>query len=707
MNILQLVPKLNIGGVEKGTIEVAKYLTLHGHKAVVVSAGGVMEKYLTAVGAKHYTLPIGKKNPFIMVYCYFKLKDIIRKEKIDIVHGRSRVPALIGFFAARSTLRTFITTAHGQYRKHFLSRVMGWGKIVICANETMASHMKSNFEVPITKIKIIARGVDLKKFSFRELGNVGSKSFKVGMISRYSPLKGHLDFLQAVSYLSRKVHNLEIIIMGDKASAKDDYLKKIDLAIKKYKLESIVTFRESYEDVSKVLGELDCFVSANREQEAFGRTVIEAQARGVPVVATKVGGVLENIEDYETGLLCEPQDPVAMSETILRLIQDKDLYRKISINARNFVEQMYSLEKMMAKTIDTYKDVLIQKHILVFKISALGDVILSIPSLRAIRNKFKTAVIKVMVDIKFRDILEKCPYIDEVIACDFSNRDKGAGLFKLAERLRQEDFDISIDFQNNRKSHMLSFLASIPERCGYDNGKYSCLLNRKISLPKKKTSPVEHQGYILGLMGITHFDETLDLWESPEASDWAQNFLEDKWLKKGQEIIGFSISASKKWKTKNWPVADFAKLADMLAAKRSARVLLIGAQEDRAYVDEFIKKTDAKPIDAVGKTDINGMISLISKCDAIVTGDSAPMHVAAALGVPFVSLFGPTDPARHLPSSGKSRVIYKKTRCSPCYKANCFFGYNCMKLIKPDDVFKALDSLIAKRTISKITNRDS
>ena len=139
MNILQLVPKLNIGGVEKGTVEVARYLTLNGHKAVVVSGGGSLEKNLAAIGARHYTLPVGHKNPLVMIYCYFALKNIIKKENIDFVHGRSRIPALIGYFASRSTHRTFITTAHGQYRKHLISRVMGWGKIVITANETMAS----------------------------------------------------------------------------------------------------------------------------------------------------------------------------------------------------------------------------------------------------------------------------------------------------------------------------------------------------------------------------------------------------------------------------------------------------------------------------------------------------------------------------------------------------------------------------------------
>ncbi|MBU1083796.1 MAG: glycosyltransferase, partial [Candidatus Omnitrophica bacterium] len=159
MNILQLIPKLNVGGVERGTVEVARHLTLNGHKAVVVSSGGALEQNLAAIGARHYKLPIGRKNPFVMIFCYFNLKEIIKKENINIVHARSRIPALSGYFAARSTKRVFITTAHGQYKKHLISRVIGWGKIVIVANETMARYMKDIFGIPMQKMRIIPRGV--------------------------------------------------------------------------------------------------------------------------------------------------------------------------------------------------------------------------------------------------------------------------------------------------------------------------------------------------------------------------------------------------------------------------------------------------------------------------------------------------------------------------------------------------------------------
>ncbi|MBD3296546.1 MAG: lipopolysaccharide heptosyltransferase II [Candidatus Omnitrophica bacterium] len=700
MNVLQLLPRLNVGGVEKGTVEVAKYLTLKGHKAIVVSEGGPLEKNLAAIGARHYRLPVGRKNPFIMIYCYFRLKHLMRKENIDIVHGRSRVPALTGYFASRADHRTFITTAHGQYKKHLISRVMGWGKTVIAANNTMARHMKENFNVPYHKIEIIPRGVDLDRFYFRAPEKRENK-FRIGMICRFTPLKGHLDFLKAASYVLRRIPNLEIVLMGDRGTAKEEYLARIDLNIRRMMLEKVVVFKDSGEDVPEVMRSLDVVVSANRQQEAFGRTVIEAQSSGVPVVATRIGGVVENIEEEETGLLCEPADPPDMSEKILRYYRDRDLYRRVAYNARRYVEEKYSLEKTMAMTLETYRKTLTRKKILIFKISALGDIILSIPSLRAVRRKFANATIKVLTDVRFRDVLDNCPYIDEVVSCDLGGRDRRAGLLKLAHRLRSEDFDISIDLQNNRKSHLLAFLSAIYERYGYDNHKWSCLINRKISLPAVDMDPVDHQGVVLGLLGITNIDKELQLWTTDKSDDRVEKILRSNWLKPGQKLVAFSVSASEKWRTKNWPLSNMADLADMLAREKGIRVVLAGAESDRRRASELIRMTGAKPIDLTGKTDMIEMVSVIKRCDALVTGDSAPMHVAAACGTPFVALFGPTSPERHLPPDGPDkRVIRKRLRCSPCYSSSCLRKARCMRSISPGEVFDALLEIIDDPTVS-------
>ena len=694
MNVLQLLPALNIGGVEKSTVEITKFLQMNGHKTVVVSGGGKFEREVTACGARHYTLPVGKKNPVTGFYCYKKLKEIIKKEKIDIVHARSRVPALIGYFAARHTGRIFITTAHGQYKKHLISYVMGWGRYVIVASDTMARHMKDTFGVAPRKLVVVPRGVDIGKFSFLARAERSGKPLRIGMISRFTPIKGHIDFLKAMSYVYRKMPNIEITMMGDIGTANPEYMKKIDFTVKRLRIDKVVKIKDSDEDVAEALSKLDIFVSANSQQEAFGRTVIEAQARGVPVVATRVGGVAENIVDGVTGLLCEPMEGSDMAEKILKLARDQKFAASIAEGGRKSVEGQFALDKVLGMTLDIYERSLGSKSILVFKMSSLGDVILIVPSLRALRQKFPRAVIKVLVDVKFREVLAGCPYIDEVITCDLKGRDKGKCFWLLAERIRAEDFDISVDFQNNRKSHLLSFLGVIPERYGFDNGKWSKLINHGVKPPKKAMDPVAHQLSVLRGLGIASIDKRLELWPTADASAWADDFLGKNWFQPGQKLVALSLAASRRWQTKNWGIERMSELADILAREKGIRVVLIGADEDAGIASEFSKKSSAKPINAVGKTGLAELMALIGRCDALVTGDSAPMHIAAALGTPFVAIFGPTDAARHAPSFDRSRVFSKKTRCSPCYKPSCSKKMRCMAAVRPRDVFEAVMQVI-------------
>ncbi|MBF0215579.1 MAG: lipopolysaccharide heptosyltransferase II [Candidatus Omnitrophica bacterium] len=695
MNVLQLVPKLNVGGVEVGTVDVARALTLLGNKSVVASAGGALERDLVATGSKHYNLAVGKKNPVTMFFVYRELRKIISRENIDIVHARSRIPALIGYFAARHEGKTFITTAHGQYRKHFISSIMGWGKIVIVANETMSEYMNEKFGVKKEKMVIIPRGVDLEKFQFRGKKIKKDNVIRVGMISRITPLKGHLDFIEAISLVTRKYPCVEGIIMGDMSSAKPDYITKIKLSIARLSLERVIKFKDSREKVPDVLKELDVFVSANRKQEAFGRSVIEAQAVGVPVVATRVGGVIESVKDGETGLIAEPSDPVDLAEKIIRVISSPETALSMVKNARANVEKEYSLERMLNLTISAYKNVLKMKKILVMKISSLGDIVLSVPSLRALRCKYPLSVIKVLVDIRFREALKGIPYVDEIITCDLNGRDSGRSFIKFGERLRDENFDLSVDLQNSKKSHMLAFLAFIPERYGYDNGKLSFLINRRTKMPQRPMDPLDHQLNLLHLLGVTLMEKRLELVSDPLSDEWVDEFLAANWVKDGQPIVGISLSASEKWPSKNWGLENFIRLSELLARVNGIRVVLLGAESDAPAADIFVNSTDSKPVNAVGKTTIGQLASLIKRSSVIVTGDSAPMHMAAAFNIPFVAIFGPTDPKRHLPPAEHYKLIHKRFPCSSCYKGKCPKDMRCMNMIKPQEIFEAVTELMA------------
>ncbi len=285
MNILQILPELNVGGVETGTLDLAKYLVRLGHKAVVVSAGGSLVKDLEAQGAIHYQLPVHKKSIFSVIKTIPRLVEIIKKEEIDIVHARSRVPAWAAYFAARSAKTVFITTCHGYYKKHPFSYVMGWAKLVIVLSNCIARHMIEDFGVPHERIRLIPRSVDLEKFKYLSPDKKRGKEFNIGIIGRITPLKGHLYFIKAMAKVARVVPQIKIWIVGEAPSSRQAYKEQIQVLVRRLGLAHCTEFLGTQRNIPEILSNLDLVVLATTTHEAFGRVIIEAQAAG----ATKAG----------------------------------------------------------------------------------------------------------------------------------------------------------------------------------------------------------------------------------------------------------------------------------------------------------------------------------------------------------------------------------------------------------------------------------
>jgi len=388
MNVLQVVPELRVGGVERGTVDLAARLVAAGHKAVVISNGGELVKELTAAGALHYQLPVDKKSLWNICAMIPRIAQIIRKEKIDIVHARSRAPAWSAFFASRRTRCVFITTCHGYYRKHFFSYCMGWGKRVIVPSNVIGRHMIEDFGVPRQRIRLIPRSVAVEKFKFTDPAKKRRKEFNVGIIGRITPIKGHLDFIKAMHKASRSIRDLKIWIVGDAHASKEGYKEQVKVLTRRLGLSHCTEFLGTQTDIPEIVSHLDLLVLATTTQEAFGRVIIEAQAAGVPVVATAVGGVVDIIEDGVTGLLVPPGDPQAMAEATIKIFEDKQLASRLAHLAYERVKGRYTVELMVERTLQVYREALSQFDILVIKFSSLGDIILSTEAIRALRRKF-------------------------------------------------------------------------------------------------------------------------------------------------------------------------------------------------------------------------------------------------------------------------------------------------------------------------------
>jgi len=380
----------------------------------------------------------------------------------------------------------------------------------------------------------------------------------------------------------------------------------------------------------------------------------------------------------------------------MRIFKDAEFARILAENAYAKVKEKYNVELMVKNTLEVYREALNNFKILVIKLSSLGDVILSTAALRAIREKFPQSKYKIsfLVGEESKDLLLRCPYIDELLVCDLKNKDRGPfGLLRMGQLLRKKNFDSVIDLQNSRSSHLLAYLSGCVHRYGYDNKKFSFLLNYRIQDQKTPLDPVTHQFRILKLLGIDLLNNALELWPSAEDREKVEELFNSQWLSQVQKVVGINISASSRWETKLWPLEYVITLCEELEA-RDIRVVITGKQEDQPRANMLVDSLkNTKVINACGKTNINELAVLIKKCNVFISADSSPLHIASAVGTPFVALFGPTDPLRHLPPGANYAVIDKKLNCSPCYKNRCR-SKRCMIEIDPAQVFEAVMKLL-------------
>ncbi len=692
MRVLQILPAMQVGGVETGTLDLARELVKRGHQAYVVSADGALVPELVKAGVRHITLPVKKKSLWSL-QSVPALRRIIQRESIDIVHARSRIPAFLAYLAVRGTRATFITTCHGFYTNHPLSKVMAWGRRVIVTSNVIGRRMIDTFGVDPSRIALVHRGVDLSRFSFRQekYDKKPRGRFVIACIGRLSPIKGVEDLIKALSLLHRKRSDAELWIVGEEEKGEQSYTKRLQELTQRLGLESHVKFLGLRRDISAVLQEVDVLAMPSRIPESFGRVLVEAGATGTAVVATRLGGALDIIDEGENGLLVPPADPVRLSEALEKALYDSAFAKKLGKNLREKVEKHFSLDKMVDETLRVYEQAMEDQRILIIKIGALGDIVLATPSLRMVRKRYPAAHIALLVDRKFYKIVEPCPYVNELILVDRDESWKTmSGFLKLARRLKQSAFDVSIDLQNTAKTHLLSMLAGVRVRTGYRRFWTGRFLTQGVGRFRDVLPPVAHQFRVLQQMNVHHFDDALELWPSKEAGRAIEGMLDQEWVSRGQKLIGFVLGASNRWVTKQWPIPYFAKLAERLSGELGARVVLIGAPDDRTLAEEFKRLSPVPVADFVSQTDLGELAALIKRVDVLITGDSAPMHIAAAVKTPIVALFGPTNPERHIPPGKGHAVFYKQVKCAPCYRTTCDVGHICMKNITVDEVFNAV-----------------
>ncbi len=370
--VLQVLPALVSGGVERGTSDIAKALVENGFRSLVVSAGGPMVKLIENCGATHITLPLNSKNPWTIFTNISKLIKIIEEEKIDIIHARSRAPAWSAYFAAKRTGCKFVTTFHGSYGmsnkfKRTYNAVMAKGQKVIAVSEFIKNYIANYYPVMKDNVIVIHRGVDTEIFNpknvhFERMSNLikqlalpDDKTI-ITLPARISRWKGHLVLIEALSTLNKK--QFHCLIAGNLGNNYNYHNEILEL-MGKFNLDNNVTFTKSIKDMPALYMLSDIVVAPSTRPEAFGRIPIEAQAMAKIIVATNIGGFRESVIDQKNGFLIPANDSKALAATIKKAMRLTVKQKKIiGQRARRFVTKNFSLGQMTKKTLDVYKKLL-------------------------------------------------------------------------------------------------------------------------------------------------------------------------------------------------------------------------------------------------------------------------------------------------------------------------------------------------------------
>ena len=339
------------------------------------------------------------------------------------------------------------------------------------------------------------------------------------------------------------------------------------------------------------------------------------------------------------------------------------------------------------------------KKIVIIRMDRIGDVILSTPAIKAVRDAYPDSKIAVIVRSYAREVVEGNPYIDEVITYDKSGKEKGLlGKIRFIAGLRNRRFDLAIVLHPKNSSHILTYLARIPERLGYDR-KMGFLLTKKV--PHTKQYGLRHEiDYALDLLSyinIKSSDRSLYMPVSASSEEKIRSLFDKNIISPSDQVITIHPAAS--CKSRRWPLERFAKISDVLAEKYGARIIIVsGPGDDKVMGDKVAGLMKSKVVNLSGETSISDLASILRRSCLLISNDSGPVHISCAVGTPVISIFSRKDkglsPERWGPTGKRDIVLHKDPGCKICLAHNCKIGFKCLDMISVEEVLAAANQIL-------------
>ncbi len=331
------------------------------------------------------------------------------------------------------------------------------------------------------------------------------------------------------------------------------------------------------------------------------------------------------------------------------------------------------------------------KRILIIKPSSLGDIIHGLPVLKAIREKWPDAKISWLVKEIYADILHGNPCIDELIL--LKKNSLTTAIFPFGKKLHQARFDLVLDIQGLFRSGLIAYLSGAPIRVGFRNGRElsTIFYTHKVDIPISLHA-VDRNLKLASSLGCKNQKVKFPLKMNRKSLCEVSDFFKKNQLNNKNPII--ILAPGGRWEKKRWPAKFFSRLGLLLSKELKAGVILIGDNQERRLVQEIRNSMQISAAEAIDVS-LPFLVEIIGKSDVVVTNDSAPMHIAAATGIPVVALFGPTNPDRTGPYTERKLVIRKDMECIPCFRKPCIYNrFDCMESISVEEVFEGVKHIL-------------
>ncbi len=334
------------------------------------------------------------------------------------------------------------------------------------------------------------------------------------------------------------------------------------------------------------------------------------------------------------------------------------------------------------------------QRILVRSTNWVGDAVMSIPALEALRARFPRAEIVLVSKPWVSELYWHHPAVNRQIIYKPKSEHRGPrGFMKLVREIREEQFDLAILLQNAFQAAWMTRMARIPVRVGYATDHRSALLHDPIEPPPPAAYGHQVNYYLqllfrAGLIAKPEPVEEIRIRLSDEEKSWALKKLESLGLGGQRYLVGIAPGAAF-GPAKRWPPERFAGLADRLIGALGADVLIFGSEAERPLAEEIAGTMKHTPIIMAGETSLRELLSLMAGCRMIVANDSGPMHLAAAMGIPLIAIFGSTDERATGPLGTRVRIVKKGVECSPCGRRECPIDFRCMTELSAEEVYRA------------------